>query len=84
METNNLLENGYKLKINLIQIDSEIAKKYRDCIYNEIKDIYDNFGLEALISKKFVLWSQLGGEIKIDSYAISVEDKAIILFLKTA
>ena len=85
MATNNLSENGYKLKINLIQIDSEIAKKYHNCIYNEIKDIYDNFGLEALISKKFALWSQFteGDNIKIDSYAISVEDKAIILFLIT-
>ena len=85
METKNLSKNGYTLKINLIQIDSKIAKKYHNCIFNEIKDIYDNFGLEALISNKFALWSQFseGDDIKIDSYAISVEDKAIVLFLKT-
>ena len=84
MATNNMSENGYTLKINLFELDAEIAKKYHNWIYNEIKDIYDNFGLEALISKKFALWSQFteGDNIKIDSYAISVEHKEIILFLK--
>ena len=82
METENMLKNGYRLIISFI--NNPVDENTHYSILSEIKDIYDNFGLGALISKKFALWSDFITEnnIKVDTYAISVIDRELHLFLE--
>ena len=82
MEIDNMLKNGYRLTISFIDIQVDENTHYS--VLSEIKDICDNFGLGALISKKFALWSDIITEnnIKVDTYAISVIDRELNLFLK--
>ena len=83
MEKENILKNGYRLTISFEDIT--LDENTHRSVLSEIKDIYDNFGLGALISKKFALWSDVitGSTIKLDTYAISVIDRELILYLKT-
>ena len=82
METENVLKNGYRLITSFVDIT--VDKNTHYSVLYEIKDIYDNFGLGALISKKFALWSEFISEnnIKVDTYAIHVLDRELHLFLK--